>query len=657
MRPRHNMQDMLSRISTLDATREGRSKNLLLGSIAALFGLFLLGVNNVLGPSASAILVALLGVALAVQVPPAGQPSGPVADQDPETAAGLAFLKRSGGAAAHHQFGTAYHMTAQPRLDPLSTRARSFHCVPQQQIVRQMTPQNSQAARNMALRLQSLEQELQKASDAESEQTSRATSALQSKLIQLQRHHEVFAQEARLASDKLQSEHKLELQRLEQAYKQELGEQHQAAVRAQHDGVAVLEDARESVAQLVAQQQQYQAREMEVARLKEQLTQQKETYEEATKQAQVVAKKLEALQRDHDRTGTDKLHQVESALEEAREAAHQAEVDAAKVRKNFQEFRRSHADELEELRSREQRAVKLAETAQREALASSSTNAEWKGQASALRTENSALQTQVQELEEERRNWQQQRRRSRAEIEEASGTMAHLSSQLQRLQQENASLQQHTQAVREQEANVAKQVEQAQLETNRATAHASDLRQQLEICQQELVQIKADQRETSEKAKKASKLAAQLKELQKELDDSNRQRRNLLTDLQKERHDLEKARQTATRAQEAVVQERKRCLLLEADLSRAKDELRSTPHRERPRRQTIGHGYTSPNLDAPSDDAAIETLGAMLQRSVMQAPMETRQNFKRQLLLCFHPDRNPAKEVATRVTQILNCTD
>jgi predicted nucleic acid-binding Zn-ribbon protein len=242
--------------------------------------------------------------------------------------------------------------------------------------------------------------------------------------------------------------------------------------------------------------------------------------------------------------------------------------------------------------------VKVAEAAQRDALRSSSSSAEWERQAADLRIEYSTLQAQLLQLEEEQR---QLHRRWKAESDEA--------------------------------ANVAKQLEQAQIETNGATALASTLRQQLETCQQELGQIKADERMTAEKAKWASKLAPQLTEL-------DRQRRGLLADLQQERHDLEKARQAAQRANDALVNERKWVELLEAELSKCKEEL----------------GSTSPTLECPSDEAAIETLGAMLQRSIQQVPMETRQNFKRQLLLCFHPDRNPAKDVATRVTQILNCT-
>jgi len=672
------MQDMLGRISMLDTTQDSRSRNLLLGSIAALFGLFLLGVNNVLGPSASAVLVALLGVALAVQAPPTRQTAGPVAYQDPETGAGCSFLESPGGVAAHGQCHQALRRITAPASMP-ELAAPTWDHLPQQEIfelrareakasrvcseAQAETRQAIGHCRELVARVQFLEQELHKEREASEEnrgQTSHATSALQSQLIQLQRCHEALSLEARMASDKLaraEVDHTLELQRLEQAHEEELRKNRQAAERAQRDAIKAVEDARESAAQLGTQHQECQAREVEVGRLKEQVSRQNEAYEEAASQAGVVAMKLEALQREHDRKQQqnketrEKLHLVESALEESRAAADQAEADAARVRKQLQELRRTQNDEFEELRDREQQAVKRAEAAEHEASRTSSSSAEWERQAAELRTEISKLQDQLHELQKERRKLQQQRRHSKGETEEAAAQMVHLSSQLQRLQEDNERLREAVEVAQEQVADAGEQLEQAQQEANRATEHASELLQQLENCQQEIGEMKADERGTADKARWASKLSTQLKDLQKEHDAVQRQRRGLLGDLQQERLELEKQKQNAQRAQDALVQERKRSLLLEAELNRCKEERRSTPGRER-----LRHSYTSPSMDSLSDDAAIETLGAMLQRSMQQAPTETRQNFKRQLLLCFHPDRNPATEVATRVTQILNCT-
>merc|ERR1712048_58550 len=52
----------------------------------------------------------------------------------------------------------------------------------------------------------------------------------------------------------------------------------------------------------------------------------------------------------------------------------------------------------------------------------------------------------------------------------------------------------------------------------------------------------------------------------------------------------------------------------------------------------------------------IQSLGTALQRTIWEAPLAQRPAVKKKLLLCFHPDKNPATDVATRVTQILNRT-
>jgi len=58
----------------------------------------------------------------------------------------------------------------------------------------------------------------------------------------------------------------------------------------------------------------------------------------------------------------------------------------------------------------------------------------------------------------------------------------------------------------------------------------------------------------------------------------------------------------------------------------------------------------------PRDEVVLDTLGEMLLRKIQTAPEHSRQNMKKQLLLCFHPDKNPITEVAMRMTQLLNDT-
>uniref|UniRef100_A0A7S1R7C2 J domain-containing protein n=1 Tax=Alexandrium catenella TaxID=2925 RepID=A0A7S1R7C2_ALECA len=154
-------------------------------------------------------------------------------------------------------------------------------------------------------------------------------------------------------------------------------------------------------------------------------------------------------------------------------------------------------------------------------------------------------------------------------------------------------------------------------------------------------------------AKWAAKLAAQLRELQEEHDEALRQRDGLRLDLERGRDELAEQRHALRKLQLELQREKERAQKLDAELQSEQREGRAH-RRERLRRQGSLPSLRAVSLtDKVSDSAAIEALGGILQRSMRDLPAERRQNFKRQLLLCFHPDRNPATEVATRVTQIL----
>lgn len=58
-----------------------------------------------------------------------------------------------------------------------------------------------------------------------------------------------------------------------------------------------------------------------------------------------------------------------------------------------------------------------------------------------------------------------------------------------------------------------------------------------------------------------------------------------------------------------------------------------------------------------TDDESIDAFGEVLKRMIVGKSTSEAQKVKRQLLFCFHPDKNPATEVATRITQILNSAE
>jgi len=55
-----------------------------------------------------------------------------------------------------------------------------------------------------------------------------------------------------------------------------------------------------------------------------------------------------------------------------------------------------------------------------------------------------------------------------------------------------------------------------------------------------------------------------------------------------------------------------------------------------------------------TDDESIDAFGEVLKKLVVGKSAVDAQRVKRQLLFCFHPDKCPATEAATRITQILN---
>jgi hypothetical protein len=58
-----------------------------------------------------------------------------------------------------------------------------------------------------------------------------------------------------------------------------------------------------------------------------------------------------------------------------------------------------------------------------------------------------------------------------------------------------------------------------------------------------------------------------------------------------------------------------------------------------------------------TDDDSIEAFGEVLKKLIVSKSGIEASKTKRQLLFCFHPDKNPATEIATRITQILTSSD
>jgi len=144
--------------------------------------------------------------------------------------------------------------------------------------------------------------------------------------------------------------------------------------------------------------------------------------------------------------------------------------------------------------------------------------------------------------------------------------------------------------------------------------------------------------------KYATKLEDEVSELQRHADQLQREqgdfchqreelqmKRNTLAEkLARERRQSEEYQQRRDAALVAIKQEQDRLLRLRREVEDVKLQRRSNP------------------------TDAIEQMGDMLLNTLRNAPPGRRASVKKKLLLSFHPDKNPAHELATRITQILN---
>mmetsp|Transcript_29391 Transcript_29391/g.80333 ORF Transcript_29391/g.80333 Transcript_29391/m.80333 type:complete len:423 (-) Transcript_29391:212-1480(-) len=130
---------------------------------------------------------------------------------------------------------------------------------------------------------------------------------------------------------------------------------------------------------------------------------------------------------------------------------------------------------------------------------------------------------------------------------------------------------------------------------------------------------------------------------QKEAEKASHQKAKLVAQLKEAQREYDALYENFEAQQEKLQNEIARTKILEEEL-RAQSAMRvpSMPVR-----------MISP-WAARSEFGAVDTVGELLKRSITNAPPERRDQVKKQLLLCFHPDRNPNVEVANRITQILN---
>mmetsp|Transcript_174 Transcript_174/g.382 ORF Transcript_174/g.382 Transcript_174/m.382 type:complete len:331 (-) Transcript_174:98-1090(-) len=314
--------------------------------------------------------------------------------------------------------------------------------------------------------------------------------------------------------------------------------------------------------------------------------------------------------------------------------------------KELQEGQAEAQQQAKEAVIREQCAARMNEKAQQQAKQASA-------KATELQVKVGELQEQLQEQRESRdkavedaRQAQEELQASRAELWQSSARAERLSVQLTETRRDLEA--------RRAEADSAEAAARAEAEEARRAAAEMEAKLDVQAgrvraLEVEVLAAKAEAEEARRgaQAKWANKLAQQLKELQEELDDAAKKKRAASAELQREREDHAQRRRELRKAADALQEERNRVRKLESELGMSPGQ-RQASRMQRSRSVAGSFG------GAGGDDATIEALAGILQRDLQRVPVDQRQSIRKQMLLCFHPDRNPAKEVATRITQILN---
>mmetsp|Transcript_33496 Transcript_33496/g.77841 ORF Transcript_33496/g.77841 Transcript_33496/m.77841 type:complete len:448 (-) Transcript_33496:91-1434(-) len=345
-----------------------------------------------------------------------------------------------------------------------------------------------------------------------------------------------------------------------------------------------------------------------------------------------------------------------AVLEQLHQATRESEVlrqQEERAQRQLTQLQQAREWELDALQKREQQASELSKAAQARADEQALQASKLSLQLEALREERNGLRRQLEEALEHEHVAAERVQEEKAKAEEASLRARDQARQLQDLAVEVEEARASALEARQQEQQAVRMHRQARVEAEQASVQASMLLVQLDALREGWregsPQHRSEGPRRGDAVKWEKKLVSQLRELQEEHDELLQDRDRHRKDLEQRLDELGQQRRAVQKLQEALQRERQRSQQLESQI-RASGR---APH-ERLRRQGSMPSLASGFAEDLAEAAAIDALGGILQRSIRSVPADKRQNFKRQLLLCFHPDRNPATEVATRVTQILN---
>jgi hypothetical protein len=196
-----------------------------------------------------------------------------------------------------------------------------------------------------------------------------------------------------------------------------------------------------------------------------------------------------------------------------------------------------------------------------------------------------------------------------------------------------------------------------QLAEQRAAREAQAAKEALAQCDSATKARNAAQLEAERTSELASKLTKQVSDLQQQLSEDWLQR----TVLQKTIDTYAEEIKHLKNVQDMLDEEKRSTQKLEAQL--AEEQKNVATLREEFHARVLGNKTGSleecADLLRPklSDDQCVDAFCDLLKRNIGTLAAPEALKIKRQLLFCFHPDKNPGLGVATRITQLLNAVN
>jgi len=377
---------------------------------------------------------------------------------------------------------------------------------------------------------------------------------------------------------------------------------------------------------------------------------------------QELRNQLEEMQRER----LLAVRAAEGAAFDAEKAAGRAMKLASQL-KDLQVEHDTLQNTLAEARTREHHLVDCQQTAQDECQKALAKVADLTARLKNMQVECSDARSKADEARAQQHHMTKLRENSLQDAQESAGRASQLAARLKGIEHVHSDLRAQVhearrkeQEARHQEKESVKAMKDAERKLEILTGQAGASKHRLAFLEEERGSLQAEkdslQAQLEEERRKGqsklgSKLAVQLKEQQEDFDRVMKKKDELVASLRRQHDDIVRLKSELRVTVEKLAEERGRTRQLD-------EEVRDLRRENRVLQRDKRRSASSPRLPGLSDEsseaAAVELFGELLLRKVSNAPSDKQNSLKRQLLLCFHPDRNPATEVATRLTQILN---